>query len=153
MGGSLVDQAAGAGPTVKAVVQRVSAAAVSVDGREVSRIGPGMMVLLGVGIDDTGREAERMASKLGRLRIFPDREGRMNEPLGEREVLCISQFTLYGDASKGNRPTWSGAAPGERAEPLYRQVCEQLGARSGEFGADMQVELTNDGPVTVLIET
>lgn len=133
-------------------MQRVSAAAVTVGGEEVSRIGPGMVVLLGVGAGDTAREAERMASKLGRLRIFSDREGRMNEPLGAREVLCVSQFTLYGDTSKGNRPSWFGAAPGEVAEPLYEMVCELLEAEKGLFGADMRVDISGDGPVTVLID-
>ncbi len=137
---------------MKAVVQRVSAAAVSVGGEEISRIGPGMLVLLGVWTGDTEREAERMASKLERLRIFSDREGRMNEPLGEREALCVSQFTLYGDTSKGNRPSWIEAAPGELAEPLYELVCRLLGAKTGRFGADMKVDMSGDGPVTVLIE-
>lgn len=137
---------------MKAVVQRVSSAAVSVEDEEVSRIGPGIVVLLGVGDGDSESDAEKMASKLSRLRIFADDEGRMNEPLGEREVLCISQFTLYGDTSKGNRPSWIDAAPGDVAEPLYRRVCELLGAKTGRFGADMQVTLSNDGPVTVLIE-
>ncbi|MFA9399797.1 MAG: D-aminoacyl-tRNA deacylase [Acidobacteriota bacterium] len=137
---------------MKAVVQRVSSAAVSVDGEEISRIGAGMVVLLGVGAGDTGEQAERMASKLSRLRIFDDGEGRMNDPLGDRDVLCVSQFTLYGDTSKGNRPSWIGAARGEVAEPLYRQVCERLGAKSGRFGAEMKVDITGDGPVTVLID-
>ncbi|MCB0827575.1 MAG: D-tyrosyl-tRNA(Tyr) deacylase [Solirubrobacterales bacterium] len=137
---------------MKAVVQRVSAAAVSVGDEEISRIGPGMLVLLGVAAGDTEREAEKMASKLRRLRIFADREGRMNEPLGDREALCVSQFTLYGDTSKGNRPSWIGAAPGDIAEPLYELVCRLLDAKAGRFGADMRVDMNGDGPVTVLIE-
>src|SRR5215217_3534492 len=86
------------------------------------------------------------------LRIFPDAAGRMNEPLGDREVLCISQFTLYGDARRGNRPSYVAAARAEHAEPLYQRVCDRLGARRGVFGAQMAVELVNDGPVTLLVE-
>jgi D-tyrosyl-tRNA(Tyr) deacylase len=86
------------------------------------------------------------------LRIFDDSEGRMNEPLGGREVLCVSQFTLYGDTSKGNRPSYVAAAPAEEAEPLYERFCERLGAKRGVFGACMGVALVNDGPVTVMLE-
>jgi D-tyrosyl-tRNA(Tyr) deacylase len=86
------------------------------------------------------------------LRIFDDAEGRMNEPLGDREVLCVSQFTLYGDARRGNRPSYSDAAPAEEAEPLYERFCEALGAQRGQFGACMGVALVNDGPVTLLLE-
>ncbi len=93
-----------------------------------------------------------MADKLRALRIFPDADGRMNEPLGEREVLCVSQFTLYGDARRGNRPSYVDAARPEAAEPLYVRVCERLGARRGVFGAMMEVELVNDGPVTLMLE-
>ncbi len=84
--------------------------------------------------------------------MFPDADGRMNEPLGDRDVLCISQFTLYGDARKGNRPSYVDAARPEHAEPLYDRVCERLGAARGRFGAMMQVALVNDGPVTLLLE-
>ncbi len=133
-------------------MQRVTRASVEVDGEKVGEIGPGMMVLLGVKKGDTESEAEKIAAKLLKLRIFEDAEGRMNDPLGEREVLCISQFTLYGDTRKGNRPGWSEAAGGEEAEPLYDLVCEKLGASKGVFGADMKVELVNDGPVTLLVE-
>lgn len=138
---------------MRALVQRVTRASVEVDGEKVGEIGPGMMVLLGVKKGDTGSEAEKIAAKLLKLRIFEDAEGRMNDPLGEREVLCISQFTLYGDTRKGNRPGWSEAAGGEEAEPLYDLVCEKLGASKGVFGADMKVELINDGPVTLLVES
>ena len=93
-----------------------------------------------------------MADKLRALRIFPDADGRMNEPLGEREVLCVSQFTLYGDARRGNRPSYVDAARPEVAEPLYARVCERLGAERGVFGAMMEVELVNDGPVTLMLE-
>jgi D-aminoacyl-tRNA deacylase len=138
---------------MRALVQRVSRAAVDVDGRRVAEIGPGLLVLLGVTHDDTAADADRLADKVRALRIFPDTEGRMNEPLGDdREVLCVSQFTLYGDARKGNRPAYVAAARPEHAEPLYERVCERLGARRGAFGAHMQVELVNDGPVTLLLE-
>jgi D-aminoacyl-tRNA deacylase len=102
---------------------------------------------------DGEAEAEKMAAKLLKLRIFEDRTGRMNEALGERELLCVSQFTLYADTSSGNRPGFKEAAPGDIAEPLYDRVCELLGARKGVFGADMRVEIVGDGPVTVLLET
>src|SRR5690242_855490 len=111
-----------------------------------------MLILLGVGVGDGAEEADRLAKKVRKLRIFDDADGRMNEPLGEREVLCISQFTLYGDTRKGNRPAYVAAAPPEIAEPLYERVCERLDARRGVFGAHMDVELVNDGPVTVMIE-
>jgi D-tyrosyl-tRNA(Tyr) deacylase len=137
---------------MRALVQRVSRAAVRVEGAEVAAIGPGLLVLLGVTHDDTEAQADRLADKLRALRVFPDADGRMNEPLGDREVLCVSQFTLYGDARKGNRPSYVEAARPEHAEPLYERVCERLGAQRGVFGALMQVELVNDGPVTLLIE-
>ena len=137
---------------MRALVQRVARAAVRVEGAEVAAIGPGLLVLLGVTHDDTGGQADRLADKLRALRVFPDAEGRMNEPLGDREVLCVSQFTLYGDARKGNRPSYVDAARPEHAEPLYERFCERLGAQRGVFGALMEVELVNDGPVTLLVE-
>jgi len=137
---------------MRALVQRVSQAAVDVEGERVAQIGPGMLVLLGVGREDGEAEADRLADKVRALRIFDDDEGRMNEPLGEREVLCVSQFTLYGDARKGNRPSYVEAAPGEVAEPLYDRFCERLDAAKGVFGACMGVALVNDGPVTLMIE-
>ena len=137
---------------MKAVVQRVRRASVSVAGQPVAEIGPGMLVLLGVAAGDTTEQADRLAAKLGKLRIFDDADGRMNEPLSDREVLCVSQFTLLGDTSRGNRPSWTGAAPGSEAEPLYERVCDELGAARGVFGEHMVVELENDGPVTLLIE-
>jgi D-aminoacyl-tRNA deacylase len=124
-----------------------------VDGLEVGAIGPGMLVLLGIGRDDGTDEADRIARKLTVLRIFEDAEGRMSEPLGDREVLCVSQFTLYGDLRKGNRPSFTTAAAPELAEPLYERVCELLGAERGVFGAIMEVALVNDGPVTLMVET
>ncbi|MGN6587051.1 MAG: D-aminoacyl-tRNA deacylase [Solirubrobacterales bacterium] len=137
---------------MKALVQRVSQAAVDVEGERVAQIGPGMVVLLGVGVGDGKGECDRLAAKVQKLRIFDDAEGRMNEPLGEQEVLCVSQFTLYGDASRGNRPSYVDAARPEVAEPLYDRFCERLGAKKGVFGACMGVALINDGPVTLMIE-
>jgi D-tyrosyl-tRNA(Tyr) deacylase len=137
---------------MRALVQRVSQAAVDVEGERVAQIGPGMLVLLGVGGDDGTEDADRLADKVLALRIFDDAEGRMNEPLGEREVLCVSQFTLYGDARKGNRPSYTEAAPAGQAEPLYDRFCERLGAAKGVFGACMGVALVNDGPVTLMVE-
>ncbi len=137
---------------MRALVQRVSQAAVEAEGERVAQIGPGMLVLLGVGAGDGEGEADRLAEKVRNLRIFDDAEGRMNEPLGAREVLCVSQFTLYGDARRGNRPSYTGAARPEAAEPLYDRFCERLGARKGVFGACMGVALVNDGPVTLMLE-
>jgi D-tyrosyl-tRNA(Tyr) deacylase len=137
---------------LKALVQRVSQAAVDVEGERVAQIGPGLLVLLGVSRDDTEAEADRLAEKVRALRIFDDAEGRMNEPLGDREILCVSQFTLYGDTKKGTRPSYIQAAPGDRAEPLYDRFCERADAKKGVFGACMGVALVNDGPVTVMLE-
>jgi D-tyrosyl-tRNA(Tyr) deacylase len=137
---------------VRALVQRVGRASVDVDGDRVAEIGPGLLVLLGITHEDTAADADRLADKVRALRIFADADGRMNEPLGAREVLCISQFTLYGDARKGNRPAFVAAARPEHAEPLYERFCERLDARRGVFGARMAVELVNDGPVTLLLE-
>jgi D-aminoacyl-tRNA deacylase len=137
---------------MRALVQRVSQAAVDVEGERVAQIGPGILVLLGVRRGDGPEQADRLAEKVRALRIFDDAEGRMNEPLGEREALCVSQFTLYGETRKGNRPSYAEAAPGEAAEPLYDRFCERLGAEKGIFGACMGVALINDGPVTLLVE-
>ena len=137
---------------MRALVQRVSRASVDVDGERVSEIGPGLLVLLGITHEDTEADGDRLADKVRALRIFPDGDGRMNEPLGDREVLCVSQFTLYGDARKGNRPAYVAAARPEQAEPLYLRFCDRLGARRGVFGARMDVALVNDGPVTLLVE-
>ena len=137
---------------MRALAQRVARAAVRVDGEEIAAIGPGLLVLVGVGHDDDEALAERMADKLRALRVFEDADGRMNEPLGAREVLCVSQFTLLGDARKGNRPSFVAAARPDQAERLYERVCDRLGARRGVFGARMEVELVNDGPVTILLD-
>jgi D-tyrosyl-tRNA(Tyr) deacylase len=137
---------------MKALVQRVSRAAVRVDDEPVASIGPGLLVLLGVGRGDGASETDHLADRVRALRVFDDAQGRMNEPLGCREVLCVSQFTLYADARRGNRPSYTEAAGIELAEPLYERFCERLGAAQGVFGARMKVELVNDGPVTVLLE-
>ncbi|HEX6229281.1 MAG TPA: D-aminoacyl-tRNA deacylase, partial [Solirubrobacterales bacterium] len=116
---------------MRALVQRVSQAAVDVEGERVAQIGPGLLVLLGVRRGDSEAAAERLAEKVRTLRIFDDADGRMNDALGDREVLCVSQFTLYGDTRRGNRPSYGEAAPAAEAEPLYDRFCELLGARRG----------------------
>ena len=138
---------------MRALVQRVSHASVAVEDGPLASIGQGFLVLLGVAPGDTEAVADRMADKVRALRVFDDADGRMNEALGEREVLCVSQFTLYADTRKGNRPSFVGAAAPELAEPLYERFCERLGAQRGRFGARMAVELVNDGPVTILIDS
>jgi len=137
---------------MRALVQRVSRASVTVDGLARSAIGPGLLVFLGVTHDDTFATADRLAEKVRALRVFPDADGRMNEPLGDHEVLVVSQFTLYGDTRKGNRPSYVEAARPEHAEPLYEHFRTRLGAQGGVFGEHMQVDLVNDGPVTLLLE-
>jgi D-aminoacyl-tRNA deacylase len=137
---------------VRALVQRVSRASVTVGAERVAAIGPGLLVLLCVTHDDGPGDADRLADKVRALRVFPDADGRMNEPLGDREVLCVSQFTLYGDATRGNRPSYIAAARPAHAEPLYERFCDHVGAARGRFGALMSVELVNDGPVTLLLE-
>jgi D-tyrosyl-tRNA(Tyr) deacylase len=137
---------------MRALVQRVSRASVTVDGEEISAVGAGLLVLLGVTHADDEATCDRLADKVRALRIFADADGKMNEPLGDREVLCVSQFTLYGDARKGNRPSYIEAARPEQAEPLYERFCARLDAKRGVFGAHMEVALLNDGPVTLLVE-
>ena len=124
----------------------------SVESEQVAAIGPGLLVLVGVTHGDDEAVADRLADKVRALRVFDDADGRMNEPLGDREVLCVSQFTLYGDAHKGNRPSYVAAARPEQAEPLYERFADRMGAKRGTFGARMAVELVNDGPVTLLLE-
>ena len=133
-------------------MQRVSRASVGVEGELVAEIGAGMVVLLGVAEGDGPEQADRLAAKLRKLRIFDDAEGRMNDPLGEREVLCVSQFTLLAETGRGNRPSYTAAARPEVAEPLYERVCDALGAAHGVFGARMSVDIANDGPVTLLLD-
>ena len=141
---------------MRAVLQRVLSASVSTDGKIVGEIGrPGLLVLLGVTHDDGPDQVAWMARKVWGLRILRDEQSASDV---DAPVLVVSQFTLYGDARKGRRPTWNAAAPGPVSEPLYEKVCaqlESLGATvaRGAFGADMQVALVNDGPVTVILET
>lgn len=145
---------------MRAVVQRVTRARVTVDDEIVGEIGNGLVVLLGVAHDDTKQDADYLASKIVSLRIFDDTEGKMNLPLKEIDggLLIVSQFTLYGDVRRGLRPSWSDAAPPEVAEPLYEYFVEssrKLVARvaTGSFRKTMQVELVNDGPVTIMLDS
>ena len=138
---------------MRALVQRVTRASVDVGGERVAEIGPGLLVLLGVTHADTETQVRWLADKVRALRVFPDADGRMNEPLGERQILCVSQFTLYGDVRRGNRPSYVAAAAPDVAEPLYERFCELAEAQRGVFGADMAVTLVNDGPVTLLLDS
>jgi D-tyrosyl-tRNA(Tyr) deacylase len=160
---------------VRAVVQRVDRASVAVEAERLAEIGPGLLVLLGVARGDGEGQADQMIRKLLALRIFEDGDGRMNLSVGDAggqilcisvgdgrmnlsvgdaggQILCISQFTLLADTRKGNRPSFVEAAPAEDAEALYERVRDGLGAQGGRFGARMEVELTNDGPVTVIVD-
>src|SRR4051794_6704393 len=139
---------------MRAVVQRVEHASVLVDGETVALIAGGLLVLLAVGQDDDEARADRMADKLLALRVFADDDGKMNRSVGDvgGEILCVSNFTVYADARKGNRPSFVAAAAPDRAQELYDRVRERLGAQGGEFGAHMKVELVNDGPVTLVLE-
>lgn len=145
---------------MRAVIQRVSRARVSVDGETIGAIERGFVALIGVAVDDDERAADALAQKIAGLRIFGDADDAMNLALADvgGAVLVISQFTLLGDVRKGRRPSFITAARGERAEALYERVAAQLRAAglpvaTGRFGADMAVELVNDGPVTILIDT
>ena len=145
---------------VRAVVQRVRAASVSVDGEEVARVGPGLCVLLGVAADDAPDDARRLGVRVARLRIFENDEGKLDRSVADirGEALVVSQFTLIADTAKGNRPSFGRAAGREQAESLYRVVCaaiadEGVGVATGAFGARMLVEIANDGPVTLVLET
>jgi D-aminoacyl-tRNA deacylase len=139
---------------MRAIVQRVAKASVTVDGQVAGAIERGLLVLLGVREDDDEVIADRMAEKLLALRIFEDADGRMNLSVGDvgGRILCVSNFTVYGDARKGNRPSFIAAARPERAQNLYERVRQRLDAQGGVFGAHMQVELVNDGPVTLVVE-
>ncbi len=141
-------------PGVRAIVQRVSEAAVHVEGQEIAAIGPGLLVLLGVHRDDETEAADRLARKIAALRVFEDADGRMSRSVADvgGQILCVSQFTLYGDTARGNRPSFTEAARPEQAEPLYDRVRDTLHAQGGSFGARMRVTLANDGPVTLLLE-
>ena len=145
---------------MRAVVQRVTSARVVVGGEIAGEIGPGLCVLLGVGRGDAGDEAARLAGKVTRLRVFPDAAGRFDRSVLEAggEALVVSQFTLLADTAKGNRPSFADAAPPEEAEPVYERFCEELEALGvpvgrGVFGAKMELELVNDGPVTIILDS
>jgi len=145
---------------MRAVIQRVKRAEVRVDGDAVGRIGPGLLVLVGIGKDDNEKSGESLADKIAHLRIFDDEQGRMNRSLLETQgsVLCVSQFTLYGDCRKGRRPSYDRAAPPDLARPLYDAFLASLRGlglvvQSGQFQARMDVESINDGPVTLLLDT
>ena len=146
---------------MKTVIQRVSRASVTIDGKVKSSIGRGFLVLLGIASDDTVEDVEWLVKKTAALRVFDDEKGVMNLPITaiDGEILVISQFTLMASYKKGNRPSWIHAAPHSIAIPLYELFCSRLGdaigkpVGTGEFGADMKVELLNDGPVTIWIDT
>lgn len=145
---------------MRALVQRVSRSAVSINGELTAEIGRGMLILLGVGRRDTPDNVQYVAGKCIHLRIFEDEQGKMNRSLAEigGQVLVVSQFTLYGDTRKGRRPGYSGAASPDMAEAYYNEFvdalrCRGLSVRTGQFGANMQVEIHNDGPVTLMVES
>jgi len=145
---------------MRAVVQRVTAASVRVGDRVVGEIGPGLVALIGVARDDEAADAEVLATKIAGLRVFDDGAGVMNLSLADvgGAVLAISQFTLYGDARRGRRPSFIEAAPSDKARPLFDEVVHRLRdaglhTQTGEFGAEMFVTLTNDGPVTILLDS
>ena len=145
---------------MRSVVQRVRSARVEIEGECVGEISEGLLVLLGVSVDDTEKDLDYMVKKISGLRIFDDQDGVMNESVLDqgKKILLVSQFTLYGDARKGNRPSYIQAAKGEKAEGLYHSCVEKLREKglvveTGRFGADMQVHLVNDGPVTILIDS
>jgi len=145
---------------MRAVVQRVSSASVTVDGKQVGHIGAGLLVLLGVAPDDGPDDTALMVRKLSSLRIFADTDGLMNRSVADIKgsFLVVSQISLYGDVARGNRPSFTGAAPGAYADQIYRDVCTGLrnqgfDVQTGVFGAHMEVGLVNDGPVTIIIET
>lgn len=144
---------------MRLILQRVKSAKVSVDGRLVSEIGQGILALVGIEKGDHRAQVKRVADKLGRLRIFEDSQGRMNRDVSaiDGSILLVSQFTLAGSLAKGRRPSFDGAAPAAEAEPLVNALAEQLRQQgvpvaTGEFGAHMEVELINDGPVTFVLE-
>ncbi|MBQ5753947.1 MAG: D-tyrosyl-tRNA(Tyr) deacylase [Alistipes sp.] len=146
---------------MRAVIQRVSECEVTIDGESVGRIGRGMLVLIGVEMEDTEADAEWLCGKISRLRIFDDEQGVMNLDVGQvgGRVLVVSQFTLYASTKKGNRPSYIRSAPEPVSRPMYERFVEMLSQTLGErvetgrFGADMQVRLVNDGPVTICIDT
>ena len=137
---------------MRALVQRVSRAGVRVDGETIAQIGPGLLVLLGVAREDGAAAADRLAERVLALRVFPDAAGQMNEPLGTREILAVSQFTLYADTRRGNRPSYTDAAPPEQAEPLYERFCERPAPRAAASARRWRSSSSVDGPVTILLE-
>jgi D-tyrosyl-tRNA(Tyr) deacylase len=158
-GGGQATYAPGENIAMRVLLQRVSSASVSVDGQVVGEIGRGFCLLVGFTHADTAAEVEAMVDKVAGLRLFADAEGRMNLALGDvgGALLVVSQFTLYGDASRGRRPSFVDAARPEVAVPLYEEFCARLAARglvvaTGRFGASMVVDLRNDGPVTLMLE-
>jgi D-tyrosyl-tRNA(Tyr) deacylase len=146
---------------MRVLLQRVTRAHVRVDGRTIGEIGPGYLLFVGIGRGDTPEDADRLAEKVANLRVFADGEGKMNLALADvaGSALVVSQFTLYGETRKGRRPSWAGAADPEEAEVLVERFAgglERLGVstvRRGSFGAHMEVELVNDGPVTLLLDS
>ena len=140
---------------MRALIQRVSSASVSVDGERIAAIAPGLLVLLGVHADDRAEDADRLARRVLALRVFDAGERRMHRSVVDvgGEILCVSQFTLLADTRRGNRPSFTAAASPEHAEPLYERFRAATGAQGGRFGARMAVELVNDGPVTILLES
>ena len=146
---------------MRAVIQRVSSASVTIDGAVRSQIGPGLLVLLGVGHEDAQEDIDWLVKKIAGLRIFDDAEGVMNLSVVDTggDIIVVSQFTLMASTKKGNRPSYIGAAGHEKAIPLYEQFCKALSLAigkpvgTGEFGADMKVDLVNDGPVTICMDT
>jgi D-aminoacyl-tRNA deacylase len=145
---------------MRAVCQRVREARIRIAGEVVAEIGPGLCILLGVAAGDSEAASARLAAKAVRLRVFPDEEGRFDRSVLDAggSALAVSQFTLIADTAKGNRPSFAGAAPPERAEPLFERFCSELAAlgvpvERGVFGAKMEVELVNDGPVTIVLDT
>ncbi|WP_434511711.1 D-aminoacyl-tRNA deacylase [Desulfitobacterium sp. AusDCA] len=145
---------------MRSVVQRVSRAAVRVDGETVGQIAKGFLVLLGVGMEDSSQDLDWMVDKIIGLRVFEDEEGKMNRSILEEkgEILLVSQFTLYGDCRKGRRPSFSAAAPPQKAKALYDEAAAKIAARgvlveTGIFQADMKIDLVNDGPVTLLLDS
>ena len=143
---------------MRAVVQKVSSSKVTVDGEVIGQINQGLLVLLGVTHDDTSKDVDYMVDKVTNLRIFEDENGKMNLSLKDIEILAVSQFTLYDDARKGRRPSFSDAARPEIANPLYEEFVQKvkdlnINVGTGKFGAHMMVDLTNDGPVTILLES
>ena len=146
---------------MRALLQRVSEASVVIGGERISEIGPGFLILLGIGDGDDGADIAWLCGKIARMRIFADEEGKMNRSILDTggSVLGVSQFTLHASTKKGNRPSFINAAPPELSEPLYGKFCEALSSELGKavargvFGADMQVSLTNDGPVTIWLDS